>query len=328
MKNISKYIIYTLVLLASIISCSREEEEKQKTQYDEEEIFYYQSLSFSFRDNLGVILSISDFTWKLSDESMGEVDSRGRFTPKKIGQVDVIATHKSTGQVYTTRVKIIAPEFKISPQKKELNYNEEFVYNVETSAPYSSNLNKLFSWNVSDNKIGTIDENGYFKAKKIGNTKITATNTMTKKNYTMDVVVQPMVPDFPLVLDGFGKAKNYIKLNEKRPLTSETENSIVYQTPTNEWGYSIVRKIEYQFENGMLKNIIVNFDPERYNRVEHYYRERYNLLNEDYTYDYTRQSNRYWKNFLDDNNMIIYYQRYEEIRQFTTTEVSVKYSKN
>lgn len=316
------------MLLASIISCSREEENLNEKTSDTKEIYYYEKIRISFVNNSGVPLLNRDFIWTSSDNSIATVDSEGYITAKNIGNVTITATEKSTNKKYTQKIIVKYPEFKISPKNAELLYNENIAYSIEAPNSVSSQNSELFTWSVSNTRVGTIDNYGSFYAKRIGKTEVTATNKVTKKTYTMDVVVKPMVPDFPLVLDGFGKTKNYIKLNEKRSLTSETENSLVYQTPTNEWGYSIIRKIEYQFENGMLKNIIVNFDPERYNRVEHYYRERYNLLNENYTYDYTRQSNRYWKTFLDDNNMTIYYQRYEEIRQFTTTEVSVKYSKN
>lgn len=58
MKNISKYIIYTLMLLASIISCSREEENLNEKTSDTKEIYYYEKIRISFVNNSGVPLLI------------------------------------------------------------------------------------------------------------------------------------------------------------------------------------------------------------------------------------------------------------------------------
>jgi hypothetical protein len=140
------------------------------------------------------------------------------------------------------------PTYTISQTAVSLNYDKQHQYTVKEG---SNNVSpSTLTWTSSDETVGTISASGLFKAKKIGETTIKAEGS--GHTVISDITVTPystlcIEPDFT-----FGSSKAIIKGKEKRVLSSEIENSLLY-TGEN----SKLRHVMYVFENNQLSGSVL-----------------------------------------------------------------------
>ena len=113
-------------------------------------------------------------TWKSSDESVATVDSDGKVTGIKGGEVTITGT-LSNGMKVTVNVAVVVPLESISLDKDsiELVPEGEHIF-VATKNPTDTTDTRNVTWESSDTTIASVDSNGKVTAKKPGTVTITA----------------------------------------------------------------------------------------------------------------------------------------------------------
>lgn len=139
MKKLFLYSVLTMSVLGSI-SCSSDDDSKPEnftltpgsttTNYDK-------SIQFAAANN-GSPISVTQFTWSISDSKRASISNQGYFTAKKVGEVEVLATKdgktiksKITISPYQTFFK--EPSMLFGKTKAEVKASETRVLLNETS---------------------------------------------------------------------------------------------------------------------------------------------------------------------------------------------------
>lgn len=123
-----------------------------------------------------------DITWVSSDSSIATVDSSGKVTGKKVGNV-VITAKTSNGKQANKQIKVEAKEYEvtsISLNPANLVLNEEEASKIVVTINPANATNQKITWKSSNTKIATVDANGYVKAVGKGTVTITATSSNGK----------------------------------------------------------------------------------------------------------------------------------------------------
>ena len=166
------------------------------------------------------------------------------------------------------------PVTAISETKIELKYDEQhqFVLKYGTLAIDNSRI----LWKSRDEKVGTIDVSGTFKARKIGKTVITAYTDNGMYQADVEVVTYDRSIQDP-VLD-FYASQDVIKAKEKGILHRQTSGVLDYSHVIK----NLVCSLMYYFENGKMVEchivyIYSIFNPE----ITTFFKERYPVMVKD-----------------------------------------------
>ena len=135
----------------------------------------------------------------------------------------------------------------------DLNYdkNHQFVLKKGTEDVFASTL----KWRSSDEKVGTVDANGLFKGRKIGETTIsgTADNGGIVES---KVTIKPYVTIFTEPVTDFGSTIASVKSKEKRKMIGETADGMAFEGSLG----SQTRAVMYLFTNGKLTSSLILFE--------------------------------------------------------------------
>ncbi|WP_159468018.1 Ig-like domain-containing protein [Dyadobacter sp. 3J3] len=144
------------------------------------------------------------------------------------------------------------PETIIDSPTIELKYDSQHQYALKKGS--ADVFPSTFNWISSNEKVGKVDANGLFKARKIGETTITG--TAYGKNVESKVTITPYVTLFTEPYIEFGALKETIKSKEKRKLLTETATGLLYE------GSSITqtRAVLYVFTNQRLASAGILFE--------------------------------------------------------------------
>ncbi|WP_259014491.1 Ig-like domain-containing protein [Emticicia fluvialis] len=108
------------------------------------------------------------------------------------------------------------------------------------------------TWKSSDTKVGTVDNSGNFKARKIGKTDVTASTSDGSVSASIEIF--PYTTFFAEPVVDFGLSKASVKSKEKRKLEEEATEGLLY-TGEN----SKIENVAYTFSNNRLEYAAVLF---------------------------------------------------------------------
>lgn len=169
----------------------------------------------------------------------------------------------------------VTENYSIDPSQTTINYDKTQQLTAKNNG--SSIAATEFSWKTSDDKRGTVNAQGLFTAKKVGEVEVTATKN--GKTSTAKIIIAPYQNFFKEPLMYFGKTKADIKAAESRTLQNETPTALAYKGEN-----SNVTNVGYTFDaNGKMNSAIVIFPSTTasVNMVSTFYKERYNVLTTD-----------------------------------------------
>jgi hypothetical protein len=144
------------------------------------------------------------------------------------------------------------PEIIIDAPTLDLKYDQQHQYALKKGS--DDIFASTFTWKSSDDKVGTIDANGRFSARKIGVTIISGTESGT--SVESKVTVSPRVTLFTEPVIEFGATKADIKSKEKRKLLQETDEGLAYEGQSG----TQTRGVVYLFPGGKMSGAIMLFD--------------------------------------------------------------------
>jgi predicted transcriptional regulator len=141
------------------------------------------SLSFSVigvqKDGKEVKLK-EGITWTVDPSDIGKIEGNGLFKPSAQGEAAIEAKYKEL--TATARVKVIeaanVAKITVLPANVTLAVNEEQQFRIKAEDKSGNEVDVQAKWSVLEKDIGTIDQNGLFKALKPGNATILATYSM------------------------------------------------------------------------------------------------------------------------------------------------------
>ena len=111
-------------------------------------------------------------SWKSTNVDVAAIAEDGTVTAKGAGQATIKVT---VGDVSTTcKVNVVQPVTSIYLNKTSLEMTALDTYQLQASVYPSEANNKEVSWESSDEKVATVDENGLVQAKEKGTAVITA----------------------------------------------------------------------------------------------------------------------------------------------------------
>ncbi|MBQ6497880.1 MAG: Ig-like domain-containing protein [Bacilli bacterium] len=166
-----------------------------------------------------------NITWTSSDSTIASVDSNGKVTAKKAGNVTITAI-TSNNKTATCTVRVSSSEIpveSITLNKATLDLLEGESDTLTVTITPSNATNKNVTWSSSDSTIASVDSEGKVTASEIGNATITVT-TSNGKTATCQVTV--ISSDIPVTK---------IKLNKEETtlMVGESEVLIATLTPSN-----------------------------------------------------------------------------------------------
>lgn len=144
------------------------------------------------------------------------------------------------------------PSTKIDQETLSLNYDQthQFKLTEGNTTVDARNVN----WTSSDQSVGTIDGSGFFAAKKVGKTTISATANGSTLKSEVTVVPYSELCVEP-VLD-FGASFAAVKAKEKRIILQQTNTALMYKGENAK-----VQNVFYGFESGRLESSILLLTP-------------------------------------------------------------------
>jgi len=130
----------------------------------------------------------------------------------------------------------------ISQSSVQLKYDGTHQFTVKKGGENVSGA----TWKSSDANIGTVDNTGKFKARKIGKTEISATSG--DGSVKASIEIQPYSTLYTEPVLDFNQSKATIKAKEKRKLAQETTDGLIYEGENSKIEY-----IFYSFDNNRLE---------------------------------------------------------------------------
>lgn len=120
--------------------------------------------------------SLKTITYKSANTAIATIDEKGLLTAKKIGEVEITATSNNKK---TTTCKVIVTKDIINVSKIIINKGSKFTTTTDEVAFFVDILPKnatdqSISWSVSDEEMGTIDQDGLWIGEKAGTCNIIA----------------------------------------------------------------------------------------------------------------------------------------------------------
>lgn len=144
------------------------------------------------------------------------------------------------------------PELPIAIDKPATALKYDKTYQFHLTQGNSAVDPTKFTWTSADNNVGTIDANGLFKAKRIGETSVTASSKEKILSLKSSVTVLPYSTAWVEPVYTFNINKASVKLQEKRTLFDEKANFLGYFGESNN-----VRTVIYTFESDKLQSVTV-----------------------------------------------------------------------
>ena len=134
------------------------------------------TLNKGMKYSLAMTVTPATFTdkvsWKSTNVNVAAIAEDGTVTAKEAGQATIKVT---VGDVSATcKVNVVQPVTSIYLNKTSLEMTALDTYQLQASVYPSEANNKEVSWESSDEKVATVDENGLVQAKEKGTAVITA----------------------------------------------------------------------------------------------------------------------------------------------------------
>lgn len=125
----------------------------------------YQGKEFTLKATVLPQESEQKILWKSSDPSVASVNSKGKVTGKSFGSAVITAETKG-GFIAACRVNVIAHAEILSIDNKKLKINQDTEYrlNAVIRPSYSPETTDRCTWNSTNEKVATVDENGVVRA--------------------------------------------------------------------------------------------------------------------------------------------------------------------
>ena len=117
-------------------------------------------------------------TYESADKKIATVDSLGRISPKKIGSTTITVRSKKNKDLYKTcTVQVVEPTTSIESfetDKEDYHCTVGKRVKLKYEIKPSNASNKYIKWTVDDNKIASVDSNGYVYGIEAGDTTVHA----------------------------------------------------------------------------------------------------------------------------------------------------------
>lgn len=172
--------------------------------------------------------------------------------------------------------------YKIDSENLSLHYDGSHQFEITSSGQVGST-----NWNSSDTTVGTIDQAGYFKAKKIGTVTITGSSADYTVKSTVTVIPYSTMCKEPFY--NYMQSMAATKNKEFRPLVQETDTQLGYTGENNK-----VRGVLYAFENDQMQAaaLLLSNSSSVVTESYQFFSERYTSLgDEDNVYFFTDNKN-------------------------------------
>ena len=135
-------------------------------------------------------VSVENYEWSSTDDTVATVDSSGKISAIKEGYVEIKVTDKKSKKSNLISVKVIDLEIKqfiIKPSEKVV-----YMGNTYTVVPLINGLSSYtidMEWVSSDPSVATVDQYGLVTPLKTGHTNVTVTIPNTKYKATISIIV-------------------------------------------------------------------------------------------------------------------------------------------
>ena len=154
------------------------------------------------------------------------------------------------------------PNAELNETDIKIHYDDIFVFYVENYF--------VDEWELSTDSIGTVDEDGLFKASRVGEAELSAIIKGVPKDLKAKITVEPYITDF---IEPFKKPMNSedIISGEARDFVEATSTGIRF-SGEDDFGW-----IVYYMKDDVSYRVDVNLkrDTETFEKYELYFNERY-----------------------------------------------------
>ena len=139
---------------------------------DKTELTLNRGMKYSLTMTVTPATFTDEVSWKSTNVNVAAIAEDGTVTAKEAGQATIKVT---VGDVSATcKVNVVQPVTSIYLNKTSLEMTALNTYQLQASVYPSEANNKEVSWESSDEKVATVDENGLVQAKEKGTAVITA----------------------------------------------------------------------------------------------------------------------------------------------------------
>ena len=139
---------------------------------DKTELTLNRGMKYSLTMTVTPATFTDEVSWKSTNMNVAAIAEDGTVTAKEAGQATIKVT---VGDVSATcKVNVVQPVTSIYLNKTSLEMTALDTYQLQASVYPSEANNKEVSWESSDEKVATVDENGLVQAKEKGTAVITA----------------------------------------------------------------------------------------------------------------------------------------------------------
>ena len=139
---------------------------------DKTELTLNRGMKYSLTMTVTPASFTDEVSWKSTNVNVAAIAEDGTVTAKEAGQATIKVT---VGDVSATcKVNVVQPVTSIYLNKTSLEMTALDTYQLQASVYPSEANNKEVSWESSDEKVATVDENGLVQAKEKGTAVITA----------------------------------------------------------------------------------------------------------------------------------------------------------
>ena len=139
---------------------------------DKTELTLNKGMKYSLTMTVTPATFTDEVSWKSTNVDVAAIAEDGTVTAKGAGQATIKVT---VGDVSATcKVNVVQPVTSIYLNKTSLEMTALDTYQLQASVYPSEANNKEVSWESSDEKVATVDENGLVQAKEKGTAVITA----------------------------------------------------------------------------------------------------------------------------------------------------------
>ena len=139
---------------------------------DKTELTLNRGMKYSLTMTVTPATFTDEVSWNSTNVNVAAIAEDGTVTAKEAGQATIKVT---VGDVSATcKVNVVQPVTSIYLNKTSLEMTALDTYQLQASVYPSEANNKEVSWESSDEKVATVDENGLVQAKEKGTAVITA----------------------------------------------------------------------------------------------------------------------------------------------------------